>query len=48
MYFATALRDNVALEPDVALEQELESDSRAFLDMQLKILTALNFDLRVG
>lgn len=48
VYFATALRDNVALPPDVALELELESDPRALLDMQLKILKALNFDLRVG
>jgi hypothetical protein len=45
MYFAAAARDNVSLGTDAHLEQEIASTPGALLDMQLKILTALDFDL---
>ena len=48
IYFTAALRDNVALAPDFTLEQEITSHPHALLDMQLKILKALNFDLRMA
>jgi serine/threonine protein kinase len=45
LYFAAAVRDNVSLGPDVHLEREIKHTPGALLDMQVKILTALDFDL---
>jgi serine/threonine protein kinase len=46
-YLASALRDNVGLAPNHNLEAQVSQEPRALLDMQLKILQALNFDLRL-
>lgn len=47
-YLASALRDNVGLAPNYNLEAQVLQEPRALLDMQLKILQALNFDLRLS
>jgi cyclin-dependent kinase 1 len=47
IYIASALRDNLGLAHDMTLNPDVERNPRVLLDMQLKILQALNFDLRL-